>query len=96
MSAVLPVAEEPDWDRHLSAYVGRRWPATTVVTGGDWRALLGGRYDLLLSVLYDRIIGPELLAESGRALNLHPGPLPRYRGCARSTGRCVTARALTE
>lgn len=81
LDVVVPVAEEPDWDQRLSTHVARHWPDTTLVPDGDWRALVGGgHYDLLLSVLYDRIIGPELLAECGRAVNLHPGPLPRYRG----------------
>jgi len=38
--------------------------------------------DLLLSVQYDRILKPPLLAVPGRgAYNLHFGPLPRLRGC---------------
>lgn len=38
--------------------------------------------DLLLSVQYDRILKPPLLAvPSHGAFNLHFGPLPRLRGC---------------
>src|SRR6185369_8107305 len=38
--------------------------------------------DLLLSVQYDRILKPPLLAVSRHgAFNLHFGPLPRLRGC---------------
>jgi methionyl-tRNA formyltransferase len=38
--------------------------------------------DLLLSIQYDRILKPPLLAIPGHgAYNLHFGPLPRLRGC---------------
>lgn len=80
LDAVVPVADEPDWDVALSAQVAARWPDARLVSGGDWHPLAEDPPDLLLSVLYDRIIGPELFERCGRAVNLHPGPLPRYRG----------------
>ncbi|MCG8597070.1 MAG: hypothetical protein MI785_22250 [Kiloniellales bacterium] len=40
------------------------------------------RYDLLLSVLWERLFpGPVLERATLGAINLHPGPLPNYRGC---------------
>ena len=39
-----------------------------------WRA------DLVLSVFYDKIIKPWFIDKCTRIINLHNGPLPRYRG----------------
>ncbi|MFC1420017.1 formyltransferase family protein [Streptacidiphilus cavernicola] len=79
LDTVVPVAHEPDWDIPLSGYVTKRWPATRVLRSGDWREL-DGRFDLVFSVLYDRIIGSDLIGRAERIINLHPGRLPQYRG----------------
>lgn len=79
LDTVVPVADEPDWDILLSGYVTKRWPATRVLHSGDWREL-DGRFDLVFSVLYDRIIGPDLMHRAERIINFHPGRLPQYRG----------------
>ena len=79
LETVVPIANEPDWDIHLSDYVAGRWPATRIVRSGDWRDL-EGRFDLVFSVLYDRIIGPDLIDRAERIINFHPGRLPHYRG----------------
>ncbi|MHA6763349.1 formyl transferase [Streptacidiphilus sp. PAMC 29251] len=79
LETVVPIADEPDWDIRLSDYVAGRWPATRIVRSGDWRGL-EGRFDLVFSVLYDRIIGPDLIDRADRIINFHPGRLPHYRG----------------
>lgn len=76
---------EPAWDltptgKVLSEHVPFVWPRIPVDRSGDWRTLVGFDVDLLLSVLYDRIIGPELIRGGPRILNLHLGKLPEYRG----------------
>lgn len=76
---------EPAWDLcpsglPLSRDVPQFWPHIPVDTSGDWRNLIGLDVDLILSVLYDRIIGPELIDSGPRILNLHLGRLPQYRG----------------
>lgn len=38
--------------------------------------------DIVISVLYERILPPEYLAGLTRAFNFHPGLLPEYRGSA--------------
>jgi methionyl-tRNA formyltransferase len=70
---------EPLWDARLRAHVGRLYPQVDLDTSGDWRQLLGTDADLVLSVMYDRIIGRELIDQT-RVLNLHLGKLPEYRG----------------
>lgn len=77
---VVVNAVEPDWDRSLSTYVRRFHPRIDLDTSGDWRHLIGVDVDLILSVMYDRIIGPALVYGPARVLNLHLGKLPEYRG----------------
>ena len=80
LDTVVPIAVEPDWDICLSDYVATHWPQTRLLRSGDWRDLEPGRCDLVFSVLYDKIIGAELIDSTTRIINIHPGPLPRYRG----------------
>lgn len=80
LDTVIPNAVEPDWDLRLSDYVVRRWPSVRLLRSGDWRDLEPGRCELVFSVLYDTIIGPELIDNTPQILNCHPGPLPAYRG----------------
>ncbi len=80
LDTVIPNAAEPDWDVRLSAQVAERWPDARVLSSGDWRDLEPGRCQLVFSVLYDKIIGPELIEATEHIINCHPGPLPQYRG----------------
>jgi len=73
-------AHEPEWDRSLSQYAQRFHPSIPLNRSGDWRALVGLEVDLILSVMYDRIIGADLIDGPARLLNLHLGKLPEYRG----------------
>src|SRR5262245_20299698 len=73
LTKVVSNRDEPDWDLRLSDEVASRWPDTELSRSGDWKDLLGGGYDLVLSVLYDRIIGQPLIRESSRILNCHLG-----------------------
>jgi methionyl-tRNA formyltransferase len=71
---------EPEWDRSLSRYARRVYPHIPLDLSGNWRRLIGLDLDLVLSVMYDRIIGRDLIAGPARILNLHLGKLPEYRG----------------
>lgn len=81
--AVVPVVPEPSWTPSLIAWARRRelpvvengrCDAIPQLADSDWRA------DLAMSVYYDRIIRPSFISRCHRILNLHNGPLPRYRG----------------
>lgn len=80
LAAVVPNAGEPDWDVRLTDAAPERWPDVPLVRSGDWRELLDGGYDLVISLLYNRIIGRQLIERCGRIVNCHPGRLPQYRG----------------
>lgn len=77
---VVTNSVEPDWDRKLSSHVRVQRPGTVLDTSGQWRNLIGYDVDLILSIMYDRIIGADLINGPARVLNLHLGKLPEYRG----------------
>jgi methionyl-tRNA formyltransferase len=78
LEAVVPVLPEPAWTRSIGDWA--RTNGVAVVESGDYRDLGERAVDLAVSVFYDKIIGPEFIQRCGRILNLHNGPLPRYRG----------------
>jgi hypothetical protein len=82
LTHVVPVVPEPAWTQSLSEWADGN--AVPRVESGHWAGLPvkpGDRpADLAVSVFYDRILPAEFLAGFGRALNIHNGPLPRYRG----------------
>ena len=75
---VAVVQSEPDWEPRLSWLMEQGpFKHVNVISGHkDLRA----HYDVAFSVFYDRILPPWLIDRIGLPLNLHPAPLPRYRG----------------
>ena len=80
LDAVVPNRPAPYWEVVLARHAGRRHPDARLVSSGDWRELRPDRYDLVISVLYNQIIGADLIEGCRRILNFHPGRLPEYRG----------------
>jgi methionyl-tRNA formyltransferase len=79
LALVVPVVPEPSWTQSLSAWAER--VQVPRVTSGDFRDIEDS-FDLVFSVFYDRILDERFIRAQGRVLNLHNGPLPRYRGVA--------------
>jgi hypothetical protein len=82
LAGVVPVVPEPAWtDSLLDWASGSGVPH---VASGDYADLPSANgsptADLAVSVFYDRILPASFIARFGRALNVHNGPLPRYRG----------------
>ncbi len=82
---VVPVVPEPAWTDSLLEWAGRK--GVRSVESGDYREIPelsdeGWRPDLVFSVFYDRIIREVFIERCARILNLHNGPLPKYRGVA--------------
>lgn len=80
---VVPVVPEPGWQASLIAWCKANKVA--YVESGHFQDLPGVReaawkVDLAVSTFYDKIIKDWFIAKCGRILNLHNGPLPRYRG----------------
>jgi methionyl-tRNA formyltransferase len=80
---VVPVMPEPTWTDSLSEWA--RATGVPVVASGHYKDIPGidsdaWRPDLAMSVFYDKIIKEWFITRCGRILNLHNGPLPKYRG----------------
>ncbi len=80
---LVPVVPEPSWTDSLSTWAdSHRVP---VVRSGHYKDIPGvlgdtWQMDIALSVFYDKIIKEWFIRKCARILNLHNGPLPRYRG----------------
>ena len=83
LTAVVPVIPEPKWTSSLASWAGAH--GVNIVESGHFRDIPNvmdekWRADIVLSVFYDRIIKDWFIQKCGKILNLHNGPLPRYRG----------------
>ena len=82
VSSIVPVVPEPQWTGSLIEWAEER--GVPYVESGDWADLAaaggGPIADLAFSVFYDRILPTGFIDRFDRALNLHNGPLPLYRG----------------
>lgn len=79
---IVPVIPEPTWTTSLLDWTKGRNVAT--VTSGNYKDLLKLLVDkrilLAISVFYDKIINQPFIERCDKIINLHNGPLPRYRG----------------
>jgi methionyl-tRNA formyltransferase len=82
LACVVPAVPEPL--RHPLGRWARTRRIAVVDTGriDDVPSLLGDDWEaeLLVSAFYNRIIPADVLVRCVRAVNVHPSPLPRYRG----------------
>ena len=78
LTHVVPVIPEPGWTGSLAGWAAANGVPT--IPSGDYRDLDPSGVDLAISVFYDRIIKKDFIDGCGRIINLHNGPLPRYRG----------------
>lgn len=82
LSAIVPVMPEPQWTQSFADW--GRLNNVAITESGHYRdlpALQDGRpIDLAVSVFYDKIIRAWFIERCGRIINIHNGPLPRYRG----------------
>lgn len=81
--AVVPVIPEPSWTGSLSTWA--KASEVPIVESGDYKDLLNSpivdpSVDLAVSVFYDKIIKAWFIERCRRIINLHNGPLPKYRG----------------
>jgi methionyl-tRNA formyltransferase len=83
LTAVVPVMPEPAWAPSLADWAKKNgvpvvesghYKDLPNVAGADWGA------DLAMSVFYDKIIKAWFIDKCKQIINLHNGPLPKYRG----------------
>ena len=83
LQQVVPVIPEPQWSDSLVDWC--RANCVPVVESGHYGDIANVQHtewgvDLAFSVFYDKIIRGWFIKKCGRILNLHNGPLPKYRG----------------
>src|SRR3954452_18261299 len=82
LSCLVPTIPEPTWTDSLVDW--GRGHGIPHVASGDFRDLAafreGRRTPLAISIFYDKIITAEFIDSCDRIVNVHNGPLPRYRG----------------
>jgi methionyl-tRNA formyltransferase len=83
LTAVVPVMPEPTWAPSLTAWAKKN--GVPVIESGHYKDLPnvageGWSVDLAMSVFYDKIIKAWFIDKCRQIINLHNGPLPRYRG----------------
>lgn len=83
LTRIVPVIPEPRWTDSLVAWAEAH--GVPCVVSGHYKDIPGAKtdgwsIDLVFSVFYDKIIKEWFIKKCGRILNLHNGPLPRYRG----------------
>jgi len=83
LSAIVPVIPEPTWTQSLANWA--RLNDVSVIESGHYKDLPelsvdGKSIDLAVSVFYDKIIKAWFIERCNKIINLHNGPLPRYRG----------------
>jgi methionyl-tRNA formyltransferase len=83
LAGVVPVIPEPSWTGSLAAWAKDH--DVRIVESGHYRDLPqlqtgDGKIDLVMSVFYDKIIREWFIQRCRRIINLHNGPLPKYRG----------------
>jgi methionyl-tRNA formyltransferase len=79
LACIVPVVPEPTWTESLAGFA-RQSGVPTVSSGLYHDVPDHVRIDLAFSIFYDKIFDRRFLARCQRILNLHSGPLPRYRG----------------
>jgi methionyl-tRNA formyltransferase len=83
LQAVVPVIPEPNWTLSFQSWARTR--NIPIVETGHYRDIEGvsredWNVDLAVSIFYDKIIKEWFIKKCRRILNLHNGPLPKYRG----------------
>jgi methionyl-tRNA formyltransferase len=81
--AIVPVMPEPTWTQSLATWA--RANGLPLIESGHYKDLprivtVDGGIDLAVSVFYDKIIKSWFIEKCGKIINLHNGPLPKYRG----------------
>lgn len=80
---IVPVIPEPTWTESFRSW-GKR-ESISIIESGHYKDIPGATdpdwsVDLAFSVFYDKIIKGWFIRKCKRILNIHNGPLPRYRG----------------
>jgi|SRR6516164_5802744 hypothetical protein len=68
----------PHWTLRLEDWAKDK--NVTVIESGRAANVPAGPIDLAISVTYEKLLKPDWIARCTKAINIHNGPLPEYRG----------------
>jgi methionyl-tRNA formyltransferase len=75
---VVPNVPPSTWTASLDEWAIKN--GVPIVASGLTSDVPPGPIDLAISVTYDKIIKSNFIERCGRIINIHNGPLPKYRG----------------
>jgi methionyl-tRNA formyltransferase len=75
LSAIVPVYPEPHWTKPLSV-----WAISNKINIVNRHYDIPKNTDLVISVFYDKILKQDFISSFNKVINIHNGPLPKYRG----------------
>ena len=76
---IVPDMPDPSWTRSLKDWANNN--DVHAIGSGDYRDVPGDlKIDLAISIFYGKIIKKDFIDRCGDIINLHNGPLPKYRG----------------
>jgi methionyl-tRNA formyltransferase len=83
LQAIVPVIPEPTWTLSLKTWAQNN--NVPIIESGHYKDIENSanddwNIDLAVSIFYDKIIKEWFIKKCKRILNLHNGPLPKYRG----------------
>lgn len=83
LDLIVPVVPEPDWTDSFLNWAEENKIAH--INTGDYSDIPGikknrKKIDLVVSVTYDKIIKEWFIKKCKKIVNIHNGPLPKYRG----------------
>ena len=81
ISLVVPVIPEPTWTDSLINWCD--FNEIKALKSGNYKDIKDSiiiESNLVISVFYDKIIKSEFINKCKKIINLHNGPLPKYRG----------------
>ena len=78
LAFVVPDQPEPDWTDSLTQWCEKNCVKYT--KSGDYKNLDVTDVDLVMSVFYGKIFSQDFIKKCRNIINLHNGPLPKYRG----------------
>lgn len=83
LAQIVPVVPEPRWTDSLSKWAKKN--KIPIVLSGNYEDIKNvqeknWQVDLVFSVFYDKIIKGWFIKKCKTILNIHNGPLPKYRG----------------
>lgn len=78
LEMIVPVVPEPQWSQSLISFAKKR--NIRYLVSGDYRDIKLEKFDLGISIFYDKIFDEKFIMKIEKFINIHNSLLPKYRG----------------